>query len=462
MPTLPPSSGSLAAVPTSLYAPTKNLRRIGLAPFVAVLFAYCTGGPFALESMISGSGPGLALTFLMVVPFLLSIPISLATAEMTTIMPVEGGFYRWSRTALGDFWGFQCGWWNWTGTFFMSASYGVAMADYFDYWFPLHSRVEHWAIAVALLLVVAYLNVRGIHVVGKLTLILLLIMAVPLVVFAALGFHQARFNPFHPFLPTGKPWQAAYGVGLAIALWTYSGYEQISTVIEEVENPARNFPIGLAIVTPLSVLVYVVTLAAGLAALGNWKEWKTGYLVTAGRLIGGNALATGIFVASVIASFVLLDSALLSVSRLPLTMAEDGCFHPALGKVSARFGTPVRSILLSTALCAALAVFTVPQLIAIYAWTRMATSLQTMLSFGQFRRKYPHVPRSFRAPGGTFGTVIMVIAPTLLFAWAMIYSDVGTRKWGLLNLASGPLAYLWIRYRRRDETTAQPDKVVAH
>jgi amino acid transporter len=151
-----------------------------------------------------------------------------------------------------------------------------------------------------------------------------------------------------------------------------------------------------------------------------------------------------------------MDSTLLSVSRVPLTMAEDGYLHPALGKVSARFGTPVGSILLSTALCAALAVFTVPQLIAVYVWTRMATSVQTMLSFWQFRRKYPDTPRSFRAPGGEFGAIVMVIAPTLLFAWAMIYSDVGTRKWGLLNLASGPAAYLWIRFRRREHLKVQP------
>ena len=100
---------------TSLSAPaTHNLRRIGLLPFVAVLFAYCTGGPFGFESMVSTSGPGLALVFLLVVPWLFSVPIALATAEMTTVMPVEGGFYRWTRTALGDFWGFQSGWWNWT------------------------------------------------------------------------------------------------------------------------------------------------------------------------------------------------------------------------------------------------------------------------------------------------------------------------------------------------------------
>jgi APA family basic amino acid/polyamine antiporter len=141
-------------------------------------------------------------------------------------------------------------------------------------------------------------------------------------------------------------------------------------------------------------------------------------------------------------------------------MAEDGYFHPALGKVSERLGTPVRAIVLSTILCAALACFTVPQLIAVYAWTRMATSIQTMLSFWQFRRKYPDAPRSFRAPGGWIGAAVIVLAPTLLFAWAMFYSDVATRKWGLLNLASGPVAYLWLRYRRGGKE-GQPDRAVS-
>src|ERR1700691_5408716 len=143
----------------------------------------------------------------------------------------------------------------------MSASYGVGMADYLEYWFPVHSRIEHWGVAFAFLLLWAYLTIRGIHLVGKLTLILLLVMAVPVVVFIVLGFHHAHFNPFHPFFPTDKPWQGAFGIGLAIALWSYAGYEQVSTVIEEVENPTRNFPIGLAIVVPLAVAIYGVTSA---------------------------------------------------------------------------------------------------------------------------------------------------------------------------------------------------------
>ena len=48
----------------------------------------------------------MALIFLLTIPLLFSVPVSLATAEMATAMPVEGGFYRWTRAAFGDFWVF--------------------------------------------------------------------------------------------------------------------------------------------------------------------------------------------------------------------------------------------------------------------------------------------------------------------------------------------------------------------
>jgi amino acid transporter len=436
---------SPSPTPTPLPASAHHLRRISLLPFIAVLFAYCTGGPFGFESMISASGPGLALTFLLVVPLIFAVPISLAAAEMTTAMPVEGGFYRWSRAALGDFWGFQCGWWNWTGTFLMSASYGVAMADYLNAWIPLHSRLQHWVVAVLFLGLVALINVLGIRLVGQLTLLLLVASFIPVIAFIVLGYHHAHFNPFHPFFPPGKPWREAYGVGLSLALWSYAGYEQLSTVIEEVENPRRNFPLGLAIVIPLTIVTYVCALSAGLAALGNWQVWETGYMVAAARLVGGAGLGTAMFAAAAIANFILLESTMLSVTRIPLTMAEDGYLHPALAKISPRFGTPASSILLTAGLCALLAVFTVPELIAVYAWSRIATSTLTLISFWQMRRKYPDLPRSFRVGGGTLAALAIVILPVLLFAWALFNSHSTTRLWGTLSLASGPVAYAWVR-----------------
>ena len=451
MPPVPTSPSQVSAEPSVSLRPASHqqLKRIALIPFVAVLYGYCAGGPFDFEAMVSTAGPGMALIFILTVPFLFSVPMSLATAEMATAMPVEGGFYRWTRAAFGSFWGFHCGWWNWTGTFLMSASYGVALADYIGQFHPLQSRLEHWLIAFVFLGLVASLNIRGIRVVGNLTLALLLGALVPVTIFVVKGFVQARFNPFHPIMPSNRSWHDVFGVGLALALWIYSGYEQLSTVSEEIEQPERNFPRGLAIVVPLAMITFFLPLAAGLAALGNWEEWQTGYLVRAARQIGGPTLETAMLAAAAACAFVLLDSTVLSASRLPFTMSEDGYFHPALAKLHTRFGTPARAIALSTVICAVLAVFSLTQLIAIYAWLRSATSVLTLLSVWRLRRVAPDLPRKFVIPGGAVGMAVVVMLPIALFAWALINSDPQSRIWGPVCLAIGPVAYVALARRSR-------------
>jgi len=330
----------------------------------------------------------------------------------------------------------------------MWASYGVVLADYVAQVTPVHSRLLHWGIAFAFLVLVAGLNILGIQLVGKLTLILLLLALVPVAILTYLGFSQARFNPFHPLMPPARPWREVYGVGLALALWIYSGYEQVSTVIEEVDDPVRNFPRGLAIVVPLAAISFFFPVAAGLAALGNWQEWQTGYLVTAARQVGGPALEAGAFAAAAACTFVLLDSTVLSVSRVPFTMADDGYLYPSLARLHPRFGTPVRAIVISTMFCSLLAFASVTELIAIYAWMRSATSVLTLLSVWRLRRTAPDLKREFVVPGGKSGLALVVVVPILLFAWALINSASSARLWGMACLASGPLAYLVLTKRR--------------
>src|SRR5256885_3949112 len=53
------------------------------------MFSYTTGGPFGLEDMVTTSGPGMTLIYMLVLPFFWCIPVSLVSAELTTAMPVE-------------------------------------------------------------------------------------------------------------------------------------------------------------------------------------------------------------------------------------------------------------------------------------------------------------------------------------------------------------------------------------
>src|SRR5882672_11554154 len=111
-------------------------KKAGLLYFVFVMFAYTTGGPFGMEGMVTTSGPGVTLLYLLVIPLFWCIPVSLVAAELTTAIPVEGGFYRWVRAGFGDFWGFLAGWWNWSASFLLGGTYGVLTADYLTFFFP--------------------------------------------------------------------------------------------------------------------------------------------------------------------------------------------------------------------------------------------------------------------------------------------------------------------------------------
>ena len=85
---------------------TSVVRKASLFYFVFVMYSYTTGGPFGLEEQVTTSGPGMTLLYHLILPFFWCIPVSLASAELTTAMPVEGGFYRWTRASFGDLLGF--------------------------------------------------------------------------------------------------------------------------------------------------------------------------------------------------------------------------------------------------------------------------------------------------------------------------------------------------------------------
>ena len=396
--------------------------KAGIFYFVFVMYSYTTGGPFGLEDQVSNSGPGMTLVYHLVIPFLWCIPISLVAAELTTAMPVQGGFYRWVRAAFGDFWGFLAGWWNWTASFLLGSAYAVLFADYLRFYFPQLTGLNHYLVAVALIAAITYINVRGIQMVGRVSTLLEIFVLLPILVMSIMGLMQWKHNPFVPLVPPHRPLFQVFGVGLALGVWLYSGYEQLSTVAEEVENPRKSFPLALALVVPLSIATYFLPTFASLAALDNWQAWHSDYFSVAARAIGGPMLGAWMAFAAMVTNASLLNSTVLATTRMPFAMAEDGFLPNALAQLHPRFGTPALSIVVSGLICAALAFFSLTQLIAVYAWLRVATSVMTVLSAQKLRRTKPDMPRPFMIPWGRTGLFYAVAAPVLLAILAVVGS----------------------------------------
>ena len=73
-------------------------------------------------------------------------------------------------------------------------------------------------------------------------------------------------------------------------MWNYAGYEQLSSVTGEIKDSQKTFVRVLLWNTPMTILTYILPATLTLAALGNWQNWQTGYIVTASTLIGGGVL----------------------------------------------------------------------------------------------------------------------------------------------------------------------------
>jgi amino acid transporter len=396
--------------------------KVGYLQLTFLIYGAVCGGAFGLEKMIGGTGPGLSILVLALMPFLFSVPLSLAVSELTTTFPVEGGNYRWSRMAFGDFWGFQAGWWAWASGLVTSASFAALFADYMKTWRPDMGAAEHWLICLVLIWVVHYLNVKGIDVVGNSAIIMSVLLLLPFVVLIVLGFAHWNFNPVKPFIAPGKG-LADFGVAVYTSIWLYSGYEKLSSAAEEVENPQKIFPPALLSAATLAMLSYVLPTLCALAFLGNWQDWTDSYFSTVASLMGGAWLGQAMAVAGLLSNALLLNVTMLSASRSLYTMSEDRLMPPFLSHVSKRYDTPTWALLAGSVILSVLSLFSFDQLLIIYLWFQMAANMLIYVNVWAMRRTHADAERPYKVPGGTLGLALLA-APTFVLALFGLVSSV--------------------------------------
>jgi amino acid transporter len=151
----------------------------------------------------------------------------------------------------------------------------------------------------------------------------------------------------------------------------------------------------------------------------------------------------------------LLNSTVLTTTRMPFAMAEDGYLPDVLTRKHSRYGTPWLAIMVSAAIYAMLAWQSLAQLISVYIWLRSATTVLTVLSAWKLRRTQPQLNRSFRIPGGRAGLFYVVAAPVVMALVALLGSDRFGMIGGALAIMVGPLVYAVIKRWHAPITSAK-------
>jgi amino acid transporter len=78
-------------------------RSLGWKSLLCVVYVTVCAGPFGLEELVTTAGPGMTFVLLLITPILWGLPLLFMSAELSSALPVEGGLYRWVKTAFGDF-----------------------------------------------------------------------------------------------------------------------------------------------------------------------------------------------------------------------------------------------------------------------------------------------------------------------------------------------------------------------
>src|SRR5438477_12362376 len=147
------------------------VRGVGTLSLVFVLFFCTSGGPYTTESLIHEIGPGLGLLILTLVPLVWSLPEVLIVGELASMLPEEGGYYRWVDRAFGRFWAFQNGWLTWMYSLVDMAIYPVLFNQYLRYFWPTLDRRLEWIVSIAVIWGATWINLRGAARVGRVSIL---------------------------------------------------------------------------------------------------------------------------------------------------------------------------------------------------------------------------------------------------------------------------------------------------
>src|SRR5439155_26208472 len=135
------------------------------------------------------------------------------------------------------------------------------------------------------------------------------------------------------------------GMALYTVMWNCLGWDNVTTYAEEVERPVRSYLVSVFIAFALVLLVYFFTILVAQQSHIDFKTLTDGGFPVLGTLIGGHWLGILIAAGGMASTLGIYSAVLLSVSRVPKVMADDGLLPKWLNKQHSKFNTPYISII---------------------------------------------------------------------------------------------------------------------
>lgn len=397
-------------------------------------------------------GPGFIIA--MIIAVLINLFVAFSFAELSGIIPKAGSIDHYTLPALGRFLAILAvlsGYVTVT-VFAGSAEAAVPGFVFSEVFAPGIPPVVYSTIVVLLL---AYINYRGIELFGWVQIVLTSIMIGTLVIMGIAGLFSLSVTPPLPAEGPFNPMGWGVLALTALGFWLFVGIEYVTPMAEEVKRPGVMIPISM--ISALAIIL-VAKVLFGFASiryvpLGMLAESEAPQ-VLAGEAIFGLPGVYWMAIVTILASASTVNTLLAAIPRLLYGMASKGQAPSFFGRLNTRYQTPALGIAL-VALCilipiwigiAGIEMIVVFILAGAFSW--FISYIIAHLNVIILRVKYPDVPRSFKTP--------LYPLPQLLGIASMIYMIINIfpdpvmkaaiYRYALIFLAlSAVWAVIWVR-----------------
>ncbi|MCU1220250.1 MAG: amino acid permease-associated region [Candidatus Angelobacter sp.] len=433
--------------------------KLTVLSLAAATYFMVSGGPYGVEELVQDAGYRLAIVILFVTPLIWSLPTGLMVGELAAALPAEGGFYVWVRRAMGPFWGFQEAWLSLVASIFDMAIYPTLFVLYLGRLWPAATAGHRGVTIAAAMIVVCLLwNLLGAKAVGAGSVLLGAVMLSPFVLIILYAFFRHL---------TPGPTPPAHGsllTGVLIAMWNYMGWDNASTVANEVENPQKTYPRVMILALAAIFLSYVIPVLAVWHLHVQPEIWSAGSWASIASMVVGPWLGVALVGAAMISEFGTFNSLVMSYSRLPVAMADDGHL-PKIFARKLKDGAPwVAIIVLGIAWVASLGL-SFDKLIMLDLLLYGASLILEFLALVVLRIREPQLMRPFRVPGGLPCAIALGIGPTALLVIALVKNrgeqldlgrlgNVSQLGFGLVLMALG-VVYYFVAGRPSSDTPSE-------
>ena len=289
-----------------------------------------------LAARSAGAGSLLAWVFLS----LASYPFAYTFSSLSARRPESGGIYSFTKEAFGRGASAMTAWLFVAWVALGAPAITLAAGTYLAYAFPI-SGPGVFVVAAAIVILAYGINLWGIRLSGRVQVAVVVAMVGILALAVASSASGIKPSNFVPLVPNGL---TSVGVASALIVWSYLGYENVSNIAEEFENPKRDFGRSVSISV---LLISALYLAVAFTVVGT-RSYAAGGGVTSFAVMMSNAFGAyggaAVSLLAVVIIFSTVNAYTAGMGRVVYAAARDGNLPRFLGVVDQKSGVPRRAL----------------------------------------------------------------------------------------------------------------------